>query len=130
MFFLFFYFPLTNPTRGPGALSLLSICLLIFFFFSSLLPGPANPIRMQHLSPLISPQKLMVSQLVSCLSDNMDLEYQPVCNNEGWPRRFHLTSDASCWPCLAALPGEISREQLSLSMYRLPAHSRPGLHSP
>lgn len=130
MFLFIYLFPTNKSNTGPGcALSFINL-FTDFFFFSSLLPGPANPIRMQHLSPLISPQKLMVSQLVSCLSDNMDLEYQPVCNNEGWPRRFHLTSDASCWPCLAALPGEISREQLSLSMYRLPAHSRPGLHSP
>lgn len=89
MFFFLYLFSTHKSNTGPGALFLLSICLLIFyFFFPSLLPGPANPIRMQHLSPLISPQKLMVSQLVSCLSDNMDLEYQPVCNNEGGPGVF------------------------------------------
>lgn len=88
MFFFLYLFSTHKSNTGPGALFLLSICLLIIFFFPSLLPGPANPIRMQHLSPLISPQKLMVSQLVSCLSDNMDLEYQPVCNNEGGPGVF------------------------------------------
>lgn len=85
---------------GRGALFLLSICLLIFFF----LPGPVNPIRMLPLSSLISAQKLMVSQLVSCLSDNKGLEYQPVCYNEGGPGVFTWRPT-----CLAGLVSLFSR---------------------
>lgn len=82
-----FFYNKSNVCGMEGGGATLSFINLFtdFFFF---LPGPMNPIRMQPLSSLISAQKLMVSQLVSCLSDNKGLEYQPVCYNEGGPGVF------------------------------------------